>query len=90
MGEMVTVQLNVPKEWARDLEDQVLFLEVLSLGLEEHRVQRALHLYQRGAGSLGYVAELVNIPKRVLMERARRRGVLPQYNEHFAQQDIEQ
>jgi len=86
MGEMVAVQLRVPEEWVRDLQDQATLLEVL--GLEEYRFQRALALYQKGAGSLEYVAELVGIPRRVLMEEARRRGVLPHYDEHFADQDV--
>lgn len=70
------------------MQDQATLLEVLSLGLEEYRFQRALALYQKGAGSIGYVAELVGIPRRVLTEEARRRGVLPNYDEHFAEQDV--
>ena len=88
MGEMVAVQLKVPEEWLQDLKDQVTLLEVLGLGLEEYRFRRALALYQKGAGSIGYVAELVGIPKRVLMEEARRRGVLPHHDESFADQDL--
>lgn len=89
MDEMITVQLKVPGEWLRDLRDQATLLEILSLGLEAYHLQRALVLYQKGAGSLGYVAELVGIPKRVLMEEARRRGVLPHYDELFAKQDLD-
>ena len=88
METMVTVQLEIPQEWAEDLEDRATLLEVLSLGLEEHRLQRALSLYQKGVGSLGYVAELVGLPERVLMEKARQRGVMPQYDQHFADQDL--
>ena len=88
MGTMVTVQLEIPQGWAKDLEDHAALLEVLSLGLEERRLQRALALYQQGVGSLGYVAELVGLPKRVLMEKARQRGVLPQHDAHFADQDL--
>jgi predicted HTH domain antitoxin len=88
MDKMVAIQLRVPEEWVRDLKDQTTLLEVLGLGLEEYRFQRALALYQKGVGSIGYVAELVGIPKRVLMEEARRRGVLPHYDEHFAEQDL--
>jgi len=88
MGTMITVQLEIPQGWAKDLEDQATLLEVLSLGLEERRLQRALSLYQKGVGSLGYVAELVGLPERVLMEKARQRGVLPQHDLHFADQDL--
>lgn len=80
MDGMVTVQLTVPEEWMQDLKDQAAFLEILGLGLEEYRLQRALALYQRGAGSIGYVAELVGIPQRVLIEKARQRGVTTQAN----------
>lgn len=88
MGTTVTVQLEIPQGWAKDLEDQATLLEVLSLGLEERRLQRALSLYQKGVGSLGYVAELVGLSERVLMEKARQRGALPQHDQHFADQDL--
>jgi predicted HTH domain antitoxin len=87
MEEMVTIQLAVPGEWAQALKDQATFLEILGLGLEEYHFQRALALYQSGAGSVGYVAELAGIPLRVFMEKARQRGVFPHYDEHFAEYD---
>lgn len=90
MEPTVTVQLEIPHEWMADLQDRATLLEVLSLGLEERRIQRALGLYQKGAGSLGYVAELVGLSERVLMEQARMRGVLPQYDERFVDQDLSQ
>ena len=71
-----------------DLCDHATLIEVLSPGTEERRIRRALDLYQRGVGSLGYVAELVGISKRVLLEEGRRRGVLPQPDESFAEQDL--
>ena len=88
MKEMVTVQLRIPGEWMQDLRDQATLLEVLGLGLETYHLRRALALYQKGVGSLGYVAELVGISKRVLMEEARRQGVLPRYDPRFAEQDV--
>ena len=81
MAEMIAMQMQVPREWLPDLKDQAAFLEILGLGLEEYRIQRALSLYQQGLGTLGYVADLVGISKRELMEHARRRGVLPQYDD---------
>jgi predicted HTH domain antitoxin len=90
MDEMVTVQLTVPGEWARELKDRAMMLEVLGLGLEEYHFQRALALYQGGAGSIGYAAKLAGIPLRMLMERARQRGVLPRYDEQFAEHDVNQ
>lgn len=90
MAEMSTLQVRVPQEWAKVLEDPATLLEIIGLGLEEYRIRRALSLYQKGAGSLGYVADVVGIPERVLMEEARRRGVLPHYEERFADQDLGQ
>ena len=72
-----------------DLKGQAAFLEILGLGLEEYRMQRAMNLYQQGVGSLGYVADLAGIPKRDLTEHARRRGDLPQYDERFVEQDLQ-
>jgi predicted HTH domain antitoxin len=88
VGEMAVIQLQVPVEWEEDLRDPAVLLEVLGLGLEEYRIRQALLLYQKGLGSLGYVADIVGIPERVLMEEARRRGVLPHYDNHFADQDL--
>jgi predicted HTH domain antitoxin len=88
MGEMVTVELMIPEEWMQDLQDQAAILEILGLGLEEYRFRRALTLYEKGLGSIGYVAELVGIPQRVLMEKARQRGLLPHYDDTFAEQDL--
>lgn len=86
---MVTVQLKVPEKWLQELKDDATILEILGLGLEEYRFQRALALYRQGIGSIGYVAELVGISKRVLIEEARRRGALPHYDERFAAQDTD-
>ncbi|MBU0512319.1 MAG: UPF0175 family protein [Chloroflexi bacterium] len=90
MNEIVSLQLDVPKAWAQDLNDRATLLEILSLGLETYRLQRALILYQQGAGSLGYVADLVGISKRVLLEEARQRGALPHFDEHYVEQDLNQ
>jgi predicted HTH domain antitoxin len=85
---MVSGQLEIPQGWADDPKDRATLLKVLSLGLQERRLQRALALYQQGAGSLVSVSELLGLPRRVLMEKARQRGVLPQHDPHFADQDL--
>ena len=66
------MQMQVPREWLPDLKDQAVFLEILGLGLEEYRMQPRLEsLRQQGVGTLGYVADLVGISKRELMEHLR-------------------
>jgi predicted HTH domain antitoxin len=89
MAEMIARQMQVPQEWLPALKDQAAFLEILGLGLEEYRIQRALNLHQQGVGSLGYVADLVGISKHELVGHARRRGVLPQYDERSVEQDLQ-
>ena len=88
MSSMEAVQVLVPEEWKRELADTATLLEVLSLGLEEYRIRRALTLYQHGAGSLGYVADVVGISKRVLLEETRRRGVLPLLDDACIEEDL--
>ena len=87
--ETTTIKLTVPSDWAKQLRDPLTALEILALGLEEYRIRRALHLYAEGMGSLAYVAEVVGIPLRVLLEEARRRDVLPHADEEFLAQDLE-
>ena len=88
MTETVAMQVQVLKEWAPDLKDPTTLLEILGLGMEEYHIRRALALYQTGAGSLGYVAELAGIPKRVLMEHACQRGVPPHLDERLINPDL--
>lgn len=90
MDSMETMQVLVPEEWRREIADAATLLEVLSLGLEEYRIRRALTLYQHEAGSLGYVADVVGISKRVLLEEARRRGFLPLVEDTFVEEDLAQ
>lgn len=73
----MTVELQIPSQWATELTDPLTLLEVLKIGVEEYRIRRALALYGEGIGSVGYVAEQADIPVRILMEEARRRGVTP-------------
>ncbi len=87
--ETTEVRLTVPVEWAEHLRDPSTALEILSLGLEEYRIRRALHLYTEGVGSIGYVAELVGLPVRVLLEEARRRGVSPHTDPEFLTKDLQ-
>jgi predicted HTH domain antitoxin len=49
-----------------------------------------MSLYQRGEGSLGYVADVVGISERVLLEESRQRGMLPHYDDRFIEQDLNQ
>ena len=86
----MTVELAIPAQWATELADPLTLLEILKIGVEEYRLRRALALYTEGIGSLGYVAEQAEIPVRVLMEEARRRGVLPLNDDELIAMDLAQ
>lgn len=85
----VTIKLDVPEKWIGGLaQDDATLLEIFCLGLHEYRIRQAINLYREGAGSLGYVAELVGLPRRVLLEEARRHGLEPEYDEEALLEDL--
>jgi len=63
-------------------------MEVLSLGLEEYRLRQAITLYRSGDFSLAYAAEQAGLPVRVVLEKARERGLLPRTNAAQFDQDL--
>ena len=75
--ETTTVAVNIPASWSAVLGDQTRLMEVLSLGLEEYRLRQAITLYRSGDFSLAYAAEQAGLPVRVVLEKARQRGLLP-------------
>ena len=86
---IVTIKLDVPEKWIGGLaQDEATLLEIFRLGLHEYRLRQALNLYREDAGSLGYVAELVGLPRRVLLEEARKHGLEPEYNEEALFEDL--
>ncbi len=74
MAEMVAIQMQVPREWLPDLKDQAAFLEILGLGLEEYRMQRALERYARGGMSFGAAAQQAGVSQTDLSRFAYARG----------------
>jgi len=85
----VTITLEVPKEWVKDLSrDKTSLLEIFRMGLMEYRIRQAINLYRGGLGSLGYVAEVVGLPRRVLLEEARKYGLEPDYDEESLREDL--
>jgi predicted HTH domain antitoxin len=62
--------------------------EILELGLRQLRIQRALALYQAGAGSLGYAAEQAGIPKSDLICEARARGIVPLFDDQTVSEEL--
>ncbi len=82
------LEINIPTAWAPMLADPGRALEVLSLGLEEYRLRQALTLYRNGGFSLAASAEQTGVPLRLLLEQARRRGLLPRVDEEQFERDL--
>ena len=84
------ITVEIPRQWLAGLEDGqgVLIQEIVKLGIEQLKIRRALELYQTAAGSLGYVAEQVGLPKRDLIREARARGIVPPFDEQTVHEEL--
>ena len=88
MMETTPLEIEVPTDWAELLADRATLMEVLTLGLEEYRIRHALTLYRTGGVSIGYAAQEAGISVRLLLEEARQRGAVPDYDEVMFEQDL--
>jgi hypothetical protein len=72
------VIIAVPEELARQLPSGALERqEVLTLGLREWRVRKALEAYRRGEGTLAYAACQAGVSLREMIPLAYAHGVTP-------------
>lgn len=84
-----TVAIHVPREWLKDVpEEEFTLQQIFKLGLDQYKVERALALYRSGAGSLGYIAEQLKLPKAQLIEAARRRGIEPDFSAETVREEV--
>ena len=84
-----TVQMEIPRQWLAGVPDEPMTLQqIFRLGLYQYRVTRALSLFQDGVGSLGYIAEQLDLSKRDLIREARLRGIEPDYSEESIGEDL--
>lgn len=85
-----TITFTVPQQWFTGLESTqgTLIEEIIQLGLQQLKFRRALDLYRSGAGSLGYVAEQLGLPKRELICEARARGLVPLFDEPMVAEEL--
>lgn len=86
-----SVVIQIPEEWLKDIPEESLTLrQIFKLGLTQYRMERALALYQDGAGSLGYLAEKLGIPKPQLVQAARHQGIEPDFSEETVREELAQ
>lgn len=73
-----TVSIAVSEELARQMPpDPIEQQEVLTLGLREWRIRRALEAYRRGEGSLAYAARQAGVSLREMIPLAYAHGLTP-------------
>lgn len=84
-----SVMIQVPPEWLQDIPDETLTLrQIFKMGLTQYRIERALTLYRDGAGSLGYLAETMGLPKHQLIIAARQQGIEPDFSEEAVSEEL--
>ncbi|HEX6899486.1 MAG TPA: hypothetical protein VF789_07235 [Thermoanaerobaculia bacterium] len=72
------VSIAISEELARQMPpDPVEQQEVLTLGLREWRIRRALESYRRGEGSLAYAARQAGVSLREMIPLAYAHGLTP-------------
>jgi len=91
MAEKMMV-IKVPQQWFAGLESTrgTLIEEIIQLGVQQLKFRRALEHYRSGAGSLGYVAEYMELSKRELICEARARGIIPLFDEQMVMEELGQ
>jgi hypothetical protein len=83
------IDVQVPRAWLAGVSDEPLTLQrIFRVGLFHYKVERALTLYKEGVGSLGYIAEQLDIPKRELLEEARRQGIEPEWSDDLLTEEL--
>ncbi len=77
-----TLTIHVPQNWMAGVPDESLTLQhIFRLGIYQYKLERAIHLYQHGVGSGGYIAEQLEIPKQDVIREFRQRGIEPEFSE---------
>lgn len=77
-----TVTIRIPRGLIAGVPEEELTLQyVFRLGIYHYKVERAIQLYQNDVGSLGYIAEQMNLPKQELIREFLVRGIEPDFSE---------
>ena len=84
-----TVTIHVPRTWITGVPEEELTLQhVFRLGVYQYKVERAVQLYRDGVGSVGYIAEQLDIFKQDLIREFRLRGIEPDFSEETLQEEL--
>ena len=84
-----TLTIRIPQNWMTGVPDESLTLQhIFRLGISQYKLERAIHLYQHGVGSVGYIAEQLDLPKQDVIREFRQRGIEPEFSEQTLQEEL--
>jgi predicted HTH domain antitoxin len=84
-----TVTIHIPQFWMKGLPEETLTLQhVIRLGIRQYKIERAIQLYRAGVGSVGYLAEQLEISKPELCQEFRQRGIDPEFSATTVQEEL--
>ncbi len=87
MQEHITVE--IPREWVEGLpEEELTYKHIVRLGIKQLKIERAIHLYQDGIGSVGYISEQLGIGKPDLIREMRLRNIEPNFSEQTVREEL--
>ena len=83
------VTIRIPRTWIKGLPDEELTLkQIVRLGINQYKVERAIQLYRDGVGSLGYVAEQMGLNKQDLIREARHHDIDPEFSDGTIKEEL--
>lgn len=83
------VTIKIPRTWIKGLPDEELTLkQIVRLGINQYKVERAIQLYRDGVGSLGYVAEQMGLNKQDLIREARHHDIDPEFSDGTIKEEL--
>jgi len=84
-----TISMEIPKKWLEGIPDEpAIIRQIIALGIRQYKMDQALRFYKNGGGSIGYVADLYHLPKRDLIQEARRSGIEPEFTEETVLEEL--
>jgi len=83
------VTVRIPRTWIKGLPEEELTLkQIVRLGINQYKVERAIQLYRDGVGSLGYVAEQMGLNKQDLIREARHHDIDPEFSDGTIKEEL--
>ena len=83
------VTIRIPRTWIKGLPDEELTLkQIVRLGINQYKMERAIQLYRDGVGSLGYVAEQMGLNKQDLVREARHHDIDPEFSDGTIKEEL--